>query len=404
MKPIQILLLTILLLSSCSKNDDETTPIICEPATSGLGTKVDWLAGSWGATFPVFGGERLDTEVAGGYKLVSGAQELVDELPTVGHIMTNLSYFAHSHYFPTSRNSNVDVANEIHPSIVPTSPNDEIIFEVLQVFKDADKKIVLYISTNYLDRASDEVKEAWIAYYNNNFAGDEYAAYENLVQGFVEEIKDYADGYWLDTTGQLADDGKLADFVAMIKETDPTAGVSANYQKNYFVDENEELILVDSDGVDDTDSIDYKIVLHEPLNALQDFSNGHVTPLGQGAPPNSFAYEEFTIPNMVEAPWFEFQGELVLKHGWFPIRERWHVSSFPLVFEVEQAYRFARTIVDGNAAITFANTIEDEGSKAGHMMPDEMLIMKEINDRLLMNPLPDYQPYVRPEGASLVGE
>lgn len=402
MKLIQVLLIGILSISSCSKSNDASITMTEIPIESV--SYAAFLSGSWGATFPVFGGERLDVEVAGGYNLVSGAQELVDELPTVGHVITNLSYFAHSHYFPMSKNSYVDIATEIHPSIVPSSPNDEIIFDVLKIFKEADKKIILYISTNYFERADAEIQNAWEAYYTTKFDGDEYAAYENLIKGFIEEVKDYADGYWLDTTSLLANDGKLDEFVAMIKETDPGAAVSANYQKNYFVDENNDFILVDTDGVDDTNATDYKIVLHEPLNALQDFTNGHVTPLGQGAPPNSFGYEEYTIPNMVAEPWFDFEGKSVLKHAWFPVRKRWHVPTQPLVFEVEQAYRFAKRIKDGNAAITFANTIENGGSNAGHMMADEMAIMKEINKRLLMNPVPIYESYVRPNGASLVGE
>ncbi len=363
-----------------------------------------WMAGSWGVTFPVFGGERLDAEVAGGYDLLGGAQEIVAELPAVGHVITNLSYFAHSYYFPLRENRYVDVANEIHSSIVPSVENGEIIYEVLQTFKDANKKVILYISTNYFERASNEVKNAWLDYYTAKFAGDEYAAYENLIKGFVEQVKNYADGYWLDTTSSLANDGKLDDFILMLKETDPGAAVSANYQKNYFVDENEAFIYVDSDGIDDEDPTDYKIVLHEPLNAFQDFTNGHVTPLGQGAPPNSFGYEEYTLPNMAAEPWFNFEGKDVLKHAWFPIRERWHVPTQDLVFETEQAYRYVRTVVDGNASITFANTTDDGLVKAGYMMADEMAIMKEINTRLLSNPIPNYEPYVRPEGAYLLGE
>ena len=67
--------------------------------------------------------------------------------------------------------------------------------------------------------------------------------------------------------------------------------------------------------------------------------------LGQGAPPNSWAYEEYTIPDMVNAPWDNFEGKNdVLKHAWFPIRARWSVARTSLVFEVEQAYRFTRKI------------------------------------------------------------
>ena len=47
----------------------------------------------------------------------------------------------------------VAVATEIHQSLVPTQENETIIFEVLQKFKDAGKKVILYISTNYLDGA-----------------------------------------------------------------------------------------------------------------------------------------------------------------------------------------------------------------------------------------------------------
>ncbi|MEP5600841.1 MAG: hypothetical protein ABJL44_07430, partial [Algibacter sp.] len=366
-------------------------------------TNVDWLEGSWGITFPVFGGERLDTEVAGGYDLVSGAQEVVDSLPAVGHVITNLSYFAHSHYFTLRTNPNVDIVNEIHESLVPSLANEAIILDVLQKFKDSGKKVILYISTNYMDRASDEVKAAWLTYYTNEFAGSEYLAYEDLIQGFVERMKDYADGYWLDTTTNLGADSRIEDFISMIKATDPGAVVTANYQKNYFSEDGTE-ILVDTDGVEDDDETDYKIVLHETLNTYQDFTNGHVTPLGNGAPPNSWGYDEYTLPNMVQSPWTNYNGTTTLKHAWFPIRKQWHSPRTDLVFEIEQAYRYIKSVTDAGAAITFANTIDYGLSDPGYMMADEMAIMKEINDRLLMTIVPNYIPYSRPVGAFLVGE
>lgn len=362
-----------------------------------------WLAGSWGITFPVFGGERLDAEVAGGYDLPSGAQEVVDELPAVGHIFTNLSYFAHSHYFTLRGNNNVDVATEIHESLVPTIENEAIIFEVLQKFKDSGKRIVLYISTNYMDRADAETQAAWVNYYTNNFGGDEYLAYENLIEGYIARVKDYADGYWLDTTSELADEGHLEDFAEMIRATDPGAAISASGYGAAYFQKNGENILVDSDGVDDEDQRDYRIISFEGVNAFQDFTRGHVTPLGQGAPPNSWAYEEFTIPGMLTNPWTVFEGNIALRHAWFPVRDRWHVSSANLIFGTEDAYRFAKQIVDANAGVTFATTIDDEDN-LGHIMAEEMDIMKEINNRLLSNPVPDFEPYVRPEGAFLVQE
>jgi len=369
--------------------------------------RASWLSGSWGITFPVYGGERLDSEVAGGYDLPAGAQEVVDELPAVGHVITNLSYFAHSHYFTLRQNSNVDVANEIHEALVPSVANENIIFEVMQKFIDDGKKVILYISTNYLDRAIDDgadIEAAWINYYTNNFAGDEYAAYKDLIEGFVLEVKDYADGYWLDTTSELLNDGHLEDFTQMIKDADPTAVIGAQPTGLYFTDENGNNLLVDSDGIDDEDDSDYRIIKFEANSTYQDFTKGHVTPLGQGAPPNSWAYEEYTIPNMVENPWSMYQGNTVLKHAWFPIREKWHVSSHPIVFGIEDAYRFTKRLVQANAAVTFATTIDDTGSDKGYMMDDEMLIMKTINDRLLATPIAECEPYIRPEGAHLVGE
>lgn len=373
----------------------------------GTGHVAGWLSGSWGITFPIYGGKRLDSEVAGGYDYRAGAQQIVDELPAVGHIITNLSNFAKSYYFTLRGNENVDIATEIDEFLIPSLENEQIIFDVLQKFKDAGKKNILYISTNYFDRleAQDpEAYNAWVTYYTDNFGGDEYLAYKDLVQGFVLRIKDYADGYWLDTTKELYDDGHIEDFVQMFRDADPGCAISASPQGAYFTDENGEFIKVDSDGLNDTDDRDYKIVSFEAVNNYQDFTSGHVTPLGQGAPPNSWAYEEFTLPAMVADPWDEFDGKKILKHAWFPMRDKWHVSSANLIFGTEDAYRFTRTLVDANAAITFATTIDDVGNGKGFLMAEEMAIMKTINDRLLSNPIPDYEPYVRPEVAYLVGE
>ena len=384
-------------IDSISGTTDQIVDVAPHPAS--------WLSGSWGITFPVFGGERLNTVVANGYDHPAGAQEVLDELPAVGHVITNLSYFAHSHYFALRQNSNVDVATEIHEALVPSVANQNIIFEVMQKFKDDGKKVILYISTNYLDRAIDDgadLEAAWINYYTNNFAGDEYAAYKDLIEGFILEVKDYADGYWLDTTAALNADDNLEDFVAMIRATDPGAAISASPNGAYFQEDGQN-ILVDSDGLNDDDDRDYRIVSFEGVNTYQDYTSGHITPLGQGAPPNSWGYEEFTIPAMLENPWTMFEGNTVLKHAWFPVRARWHVSSQPLIFGTEDAYRFAKQIVDAEAGVTFATTIDNVVSK-GYVMADEMVIMKAINDRLLSSPVPDFEPYVRPEGAFLVGE
>ena len=375
---------------------DQTATTVDHPAA--------WLAGSWGATFPVFGGERLDTEIATGHDPIGGVNELVTELPAVGHVITNLSYFAHSHYFTIRDNTNVDVATEIHESLIPSAENQEIMLEVLQTLKDSGKKIILYISTNYLDRSSDETQAAWTAYYTANFDGDEYLAYKDLVQGFIPAVAEYADGYWFDTTSTLRDDGYLEDFVQMFKDADPGAAMSVSeFGHLHYIDG--EAVMVDSDGVDDEDDRDYNVSNFRGNNSYSDFTRGHVSALGGGAPPNSWGYEEFTLPAMVGNPWSVYEKKQVLKHAWFPIRDKWHVSSANLIFGIEDAYRFSKILIDAKAGVTFANTISNNnGVDAGHIKDDEMVIMKAINDRLLSNPIPDYDPYVRPEGAYLVGE
>ncbi|WP_299256610.1 T9SS type A sorting domain-containing protein [uncultured Aquimarina sp.] len=370
--------------------------------------ETDLLAGSWGVTFPVFGGERLDTEINQNEKnYMSGAQEIVDELPTAGHVITNLSYFAHSHYFNTRANTNVDVANEIHPAMIPSVENDGVAVEAIQLLRNSGKKIILYISTNYLDRATNEINTGWVNYYNTNFGGNEYLAYRHLIQGFVKAAASYADGYWLDTTSALRDDGNFEDFVAMIREADPTALIACGSGAGIRLEHNGNDIFVDSDGINDTNPIDYYVKLHELTDDLSDFTDGHIVPLGQGAPPNSWSYEEFMIPNIMTESYSSLNGKNALKHGWFPIRERWHSPQVPIVFDTEQAYRFVRRITDYGGMITFANTNETPNlgdGDAGHMMSDEMDIMKEINRRMLIDPKPDYVPYTRPADASFVDE
>ena len=374
----------------------------------------NWLSGSWGFTFPIYGGERLDDEVDAGLEYIKGAQECIDLLPATGHVITNLSNFAKSYYFTLRDNPNVNIATEIDELLVPTLENEKIILDVLQMYKDAGKKNILYISTNYFDRLGpDESSDpdfntahaAWVTYYTNNFAGDEYAAYRDLVQGFILRIADLADGYWLDTTAELDDDGNMEDFVQMIRDADPVCTISAQPSGVSFLDEYGVEIQVDSDGVDDEDDRDYKVSHFTGVNSYQDYTSGHVSSLQQGAPPNSWSYEEFSIPDMIDNPWSVYEGKVILKHAWFPIRAAWHSAGTDLIFGTEDAYRFTKRLKDANAGVTFATTVENRGNtKLGYMSVDEMTIMKTINDRLLSNPVPDFEPYVRPEGAYLVGE
>jgi len=364
--------------------------------------KATFLSGSWGVRFNLDGGIRLDNSSSDDW--VVGVQELVDNLPAVGHVITNATHPAHGYYYTLRDNPYVDVATEIHPAMVPTLENEQIILDVIDVIRNSGKKVILYFNTggpSALQGNSDvelQIKAAWEAYYNNKFAGDEGMAWRTLVKGYIERFKGLVDGYWFDNVTNLP--GEVSDFVAMVRETDPDVAITLNNLKSYVKDENGNDIYVDSDGIDDDDPSDYRVRNFEATDPYMDYTAGHPTPLGTGAPPNSWAYEEFLFPLIVENPWDSFDGvKLALKHYFAPIRERWSVPSADLVFEVEQAYRFVRTFTDAGACITWSTTISN-----GFITDDEMEIMLELNDRMLEEPKPDYITYVRPDGAYLVGE
>ncbi|WP_179351272.1 T9SS type A sorting domain-containing protein [Winogradskyella vidalii] len=361
-----------------------------------------FLSGSWGVRFNLNGGYRLDNSSNDDW--VAGAQNIVDNLPAVGHVITNFTHPAHGYYYTLRDNPYVDIANEIHPDMVPTFENEQIILDVIDVFKNSGKKVILYLNgagPGHLQGNSDrefEILAAWENYYTTEFAGDEALAWRTLVKGYLERFQGLVDGYWLDNLGNLP--GELSDFIAMIREVDPNIAIATNGNSTYLTDENGDVLYVDTDATDDEDPRDYRIrnfVINDPY---MDFTAGHPTPLGQGAPPNSWAYEEFIFPLIAESPWGTFDGNKdAIKHYFCPIRDRWSVASADLVFETEQAYRFVRTLTDVGAAITYSTTITD-----GSITDDEMAIMEAINDRIVQTPKPDYIPYVRPEGAYLVGE
>lgn len=360
-----------------------------------------WLAGSWGVTQRIDGGYRLN-QSAGSSNWQSGAKEIVKKLPSVGHVITSFTHPAHAYLFTLRNNPNVDVAS-IHQNMVPKLKNEKIIFDVINIYRKAGKKVILYLNAagpSMIKNGSrdDAIKKAWINYYKTEWNGDEGAAWRNLVEGYAKRFDGLVDGYWLDNVTKLP--GSLPAFVNMLRKVDPTLSIAVNKSKAYFQDKNGDYLYVDSDGLHDQDKRDYKIVKHVPLNTYGDFTAGHITPLGRGAPPNSWGYEEYTLPDMAKSPWATYDGShYTLKHAWFPVRERWSVARKKLIAEVEQAYRFVRTITDNRAAMTWSTTQTD-----GYMTADEMAIMKEINNRMTQKPKPPFKAYKRPKGAHLVSE
>jgi len=383
-------------LFACAGSDSNNSDDISDRRAS-------WMAGNWGVTHRVDGGYKLDNS-AGSSDWQAGAEEIAKNIPNASYVITSFTHPAHGYLFTLRTNNNLDVS-DIHADMVPTLENEQIILDVIDIYRNAGKKVILYLNLGgpsmAAERNDPDIQAAWEAYYESEWDGDEGAAWRNLVQGYAERFDGLVDGYWLDNANNLA--GEVSDFIEMLRDIDPTLSIAFNSSKNYFTDDDSNYLYVDSDGLDDEDEKDYKIVKHLVSNEYMDFTNGHVTPLGQGAPPNSWAYEEYTIPHMIETPWDTYDDTdsdtYGLKHGWFPIRDSWSGSSAELMFDVEQAYRFVRTITDGSAAITWSTT-----QKRGAMPDDEMDIMIEINDRMTQSPKVDYVEYERPAGAYLVGE
>ena len=341
---------------------------------------------------------------------IKGAQEIVDSLPTVGHVFTNFTHRAHGYWFTLRENPYVDIASEIHPEFVPSLENEQIILDVIDVLKKGGKKVILYIATDGPSarsgtRDNAEYLAAWENYYKAKFEGDEGEAYRTLCKGFIERFKGLADGYWLDHVGGIA--GELTAFIDMIRDVDPTVLIAVNgivenegpRNSNYFKDANGEFLLVESDGIDDPNDRTYRIKSYNTDDPYTDFTSGHPTPLAWGAPPNSWAYEEFTFPEIVDAMASYDPDRHNVKHAWMPMRMLWTNPKAKLMFDKEQAYRFVRTLTDASCALTWGNTQTN-----GSISADEMVIMKEIDWRLRMEPMPDYIPYTRPPGAHLVGE
>ncbi|MDN3663907.1 T9SS type A sorting domain-containing protein [Algibacter miyuki] len=366
--------------------------------------KADFLSGSWGVRFNLPGGYNLDDD--SNYNWVAGAQEIVDNLPAVGHVITNFTHPAHGYYYTLRTNPYIDIANDIHPAMVPTLENEQIILDIIDVFRNSGKKVILYVNgggPSNIQGASDAIEAAisvaWEAYCDANFGGDQGLGWRTLARGFFERFKGLVDGYWVDNLSSLSN-AEVVDFLAMIRDVDPDIAIASNLDKSYIEDESGTRILVDSDGTNDADPTDYKVFFLEANDPYMDFTAGHPTPLGQGAPPNSWAYEEFSFPLITENPWSSYDGtKQTLKHYFAPIRQQWSVARADLIFEVEQAYRFVRTFTDAGAAITWSTTITD-----GFITDDEMAIMQEINNRMQQLPKPDFIPYTRPEGAYLVDE
>lgn len=386
-----------------------------------INTEPASLAGSWGARLYVRSGETLDDYVGNGYDYVAGAQEIISSYPSMGHVITNATNNAKSHYWSLRTNPNVEEilpgsGGIIDEEMVPSLENEQVIIDVIRVFKNAGKTVILYINgMNPADRASLASATAWNNYVDNYFAGDVHKAWMNFCEGYIKRFEKLGvDGYWVDAFNSYpGNDTERGEFVDMIRTVDPNVLLTVNYDKDYFTDDNGNFIEVDTDGVNETigvdppeegvpDERDYKIIKYSATNPWSDFTAGHITPLGQGAPPNSWGYEEYTVPDMQASPTSIysdpnsiFSDKQALKHMFLPIRSTWSSERSDLMFNNEQAYRFAKKITDAGATVTFSTTTDVGGIPT----EDEKTILKFVDQQLTANAA--VTPYVRPEGAYL---
>ena len=373
--------------------DDELTP-------EDLSENVQWLSGSWGVRLIVRGGSDLDKYVDDGHDYRAGAQEIVDNLPSVGHVITNFTNNAHAHLFTLRNNENVDSVmgksgSIIYEEFVPSLEREQIIIDVINILKEGGKKVILYLNSQSIgNRSTEEGAAAWDAYVVKYFDGDEAEARLNLLEGYIKRFAEMGvDGYWLDAF-EVRDDN--TELINMIRKYNPNIAITTNVNKTYVPD-----LMVDTDGFDDEDETDYKVLHYACNDPYSDFSAGHIVPLAQKCPPGSWAYDEFTITDIEDSPvsLCEDSSRLGLKHMFTPIRATWSSERQDLMFDLEKTYRFIKRITEAGGAITFSTTTGD-----GTLSDDEMIIMEEVSRRMLMNPRPACIPYMRPPGAYLVGE
>jgi hypothetical protein len=403
MKKKHHLLIVITFMMSCS-NLSNTNKGITPPVT---------LKGSWGARLYVRGGETLNTyaksksEGGKGYDYVKGAKEIISSYPTMGHVITNATNNAKAHLWTLRTNENVDAVMGISGSIideefVPSLDNEQIIIDVIKVFKNADKKVILYLNgMSPASRSSKEGAEAWNTYVMRYFSNNEHKAWMNLCEGYIKRFEELGvDGYWIDAFSSYpGNDIERAEFVQMIRSVDSDVIITTNYAKDYFKDSNGEFLKVDSDGVEDENEMDYKIVKMTVQDPWSDMTAGHITPLKRGAPPNSWAYEEFTVTDIQASSTTSYDGsKQALKHLFLPIRSTWSGERSELMFEGEQAYRFVKRITDAGGSVTFSTTTDTDGTT----MEDEERVLKYVDQQLKSKASPI--EYVRPLGAFLVGE
>ncbi|KQC28676.1 carbohydrate-binding protein [Flagellimonas eckloniae] len=368
-------------------------------------TKVQWLEGSWGVRLYVRGGAELDQYISNGYDYVAGAQEIIAKYPTIGHVLTNMTQNARTNKFTLRYNPNVHAVTGlpnfvINEDFVPTLANEQVIIDVINVCKQAGKKVLLYLNCKEFTAVdtSGAAEQDWIDYYDQYFNGDEYAARTNLMEGYMKRFKALGvDGYWLDAAAMNERNLQL---VAMMRALDPDMIFSINTDKSVFKNpDGSNMVVVKDDCNDGANHDNYGVIKYAMNDVEGDFTGGHIFPLGQGGRGDSWAHDEFTIADIQEDNYQLFEGKKILKHMFLPMRDQWSVASATLQMTDEIAYRMTKKITMAGGAVTFSCTTTD-----GTIKDDEDAILTYVNQKMAENNPVNYPPYVRPACAVLQGE
>jgi len=166
-------------------NAPSKSPVKKEPAIQP--SNASWMAGSWGITHRVDGGYKLDAS-AKSSNWQAGAKQIAAKIPSADYVITSFTHPAHAYLFTLRTNNNVDVSS-IHKDMVPTLQNEKIILDVINIYRKAGKKVILYLNAQIKAGAqSVMVFDTW----GGVLSGRDYKLFslqymEKIVSGLIRE-------------------------------------------------------------------------------------------------------------------------------------------------------------------------------------------------------------------------
>ena len=109
-------------------------------------------------------------------------------------MLTNATNNAKSHFWTLRTNENVAAVlgsadSIIDEEFVPSLENEQVIIEVIRTFKNANKKVILYLNgLSPAEGASSEGAAAWNQYVSTYFDGNEHRAWMDFCEGYIKRF------------------------------------------------------------------------------------------------------------------------------------------------------------------------------------------------------------------------